>query len=262
MEPNETMVENEDLDTEVDDTLPEEVVEEETDESEDLADFTDSEEEPAEEKPEPAKTQGTSEPGWIKKRVGEAVDKALARQRLEMQAEREAIRAEYEAKYAPLMERMLEMDAQELVRTHKVGDIETARELVRLRNNQPAPAPKVEQPRQANGQFAPKEDPATSARIDMLKHQAARIKENSKIDVLKEFSENEEIKMKVIKGEMDFYDVADYMRKQKPSKRPPSPMRSPNGASGHNPNAIETMSDEQFARMEKRISEGARIRLS
>ena len=61
---------------------------------------------------------------------------------------------------------------------------------------------------------------------------------------------------------MDFYDVADYLKNQKPSRKPPSPMRSPNGASGQNPNAIESMSKEQFARMEKRISEGARIRLS
>ena len=57
-------------------------------------------------------------------------------------------------------------------------------------------------------------------------------------------------------------DVADYLKEQKSSKkRPPSPMRSPNGASGQSPNAIESMTDEQFARMEKRISEGARIRL-
>lgn len=256
MNPEETMVE-ENLDTgATDDTLPDEVVEEETDESEDLASFTDEEEEPAEEEPEqPA--QQASEPGWIKKRVEKAVAKAIEQTRAEMQAM-------FDQQMAPIREKMIEDEAQELVRSRKVSDIETARELVRLRNGQAAPAaeqPK-QQPRNANGQYAPKEDPATSARIDMLRHQADKIKGSGGPDVIAEFQNNEEIKKKVIKGEMDFYDVADYLKNQKPSRKPPAPVRSPNGASGQNPNAIESMSKEQFARMEKRIKEGARIRLS
>ena len=96
----------------------------------------------------------------------------------------------------------------------------------------------------------------------MLRHQAETIAKRGGPDVTKEFTNNEEINQKVISGEMDFYDVADYLKEQKSSrKRPPSPMRSPNGASGQSPNAIESMTDEQFARMEKRIAEGARIRL-
>ena len=153
----------------------------------------------------------------------------------------------------------MEMDAQELVKSHKCGDIETARELVRLRQGQSAQAPAAdeEKPRQANGQFAPKTDPATMARIDMLKHQADSIKAEGGPDVIAEWNSNEEIKKKVIAGEMDFYDVAKQM-KQAPKRKPPAPMRAPNGASGTNTNAISTMSDEQFARLEKRISEGAR----
>ena len=95
----------------------------------------------------------------------------------------------------------------------------------------------------------------------MLRHQADAIKGRNGPDVIAEFQSNPEIKKKVISGEMDFYDVADMMKA--PKKKPPAPMRSPNGASGtNNPNAIESMSKEQFARMEKRIAEGARIRLS
>ena len=255
MEPNETMVENV-PETEVDDTLPDEVVEEEQDESEDLAAYTESEE-PAQEQPVEESTP-SSEPGWIKKRVEKAVTKAIAETRAEMQAM-------FDQQMAPIRAKMMEDEAQELVRSRKVSDIETARELVRLRNGQsaaPQEAPKQERPRQANGQFAPKDDPATTARINMLQHQADRIKANKGPDVIAEFQNNKEIKQKVIAGEMDFYDVADYLKNQKPSRRPPSPMRSPNGASGQNPNAIESMSKEQFARMEKKISEGARIRLS
>ena len=179
------------------------------------------------------------------------------------------MRAEFDAQMAPFRAKMMEDEAQELVRRRKVADIETARELVRLRNGQPAAAPVTpvqeaprQQPRQANGQFAPKEDPGTSARISMLEHQADRIKEEYGIDVTAEFMNNEEIKRAVVTGEMDFYDVAKQMQSQQTRKRPPSPMRSPNGASGVSPNAIANMTDEQFERMERNIKErGARYEL-
>ena len=253
MEVNETMVEQGNAEENLDD-LPEDIVETE-EEPEESLDSVVSEDEPAEEPKEP-EPQAT-EPGWIKQRVNKAVQKAVAETEARMQAM-------FEQQMAPIRKKMMEDEAQELVRSRKVADIETARELVRLRNGQPeaAQAPKQEQPRQANGQFAPKEDPATTARIEMLRHQADRIKGSGGPDVIAEFNSNAEIRQKIISGEMDFYDVADYL-KQKPSKRrPPSPMRSPNGASGNNPNAIDSMSDEQFDRMERNIKEkGARYSL-
>ena len=95
----------------------------------------------------------------------------------------------------------------------------------------------------------------------MLAHQAKKIQASRGLDVMKEFNTNPEIKQKIISGEMDFYDVAEEMSKAQ-TRKPPAPMRSPNGASGTNqPNAIESMSKEQFARLEKRISEGARYNL-
>jgi len=242
MNPEETMVE-ENLDNTADDTL-EEVVEEEEDMSESLIEEDEAPAEPEEPK--------ATEPGWIKQRVNKAVEKAVRETEARMQAM-------FDQQMAPIREKIMEDEAQELVRSKKVADIETARELVRLRNGQPAAKVEQTQPRQANGQFAPKSDPATSARIDMLKHQADRIKAANGPDVIAEFQSNEEIKKKVISGEMDFYDVAEEMKK--PKRRAPSPMRSPNG-SFSNPNAIESMSDEAFARLEKRIAEGARIRLS
>lgn len=257
----ETMVEN--IDNEqADDTLEENVVEEEQDESESLDSLNEGGEETPDDEPEQPAQQSATEPGWIKKRVEKAVSKAVAETEARMQAM-------FDQQMAPIRARMMEDEAQELVRSRKVSDIETARELVRLRNGQSAAptdsspsAGDSTQPRQANGQFAPKSDPATEKQIAMLKHQANKIRSAGGPDVLAEFRENEEIKQKVIKGEMDFYDVRDYMNSQKTSKKKaPSPMRSPNGASGKNPNAIDTMSDEQFDRMEKRIKEGARYTL-
>jgi hypothetical protein len=237
MDFEETM-DNEELD------LSEEVVEDPEEEAEELPAEDDTPETPEEPK-------AKDEPGYVQKRI----DKALARERDSMRA---AIMAEIEAQYAPIKERLLEMDAQELVRTGQVKDIEIAKELIRLRNGQPV-REENPQPREANGQYAPKEDPATMARIDMLKHQADRIKAQGGPDVIAEWNSNEEIKKAVINGEMDFYDVAEQM--SKPRKRPPSPMRSPNGANAMQPNAITSMSDEMFDKMDKRISEGARYKL-
>ena len=257
MNPEETMVEQ-NLDNEaMDDTLPEDIVEETTEDSEDLSSITGEEVAPEEEKPE--EEPKATEPGWIKKRVEKAVEKAVRETEARMQAM-------FEEQMAPIREKMIEDEAQELVRNRKVADIETARELVRLRKGQaPATSPQTqqEQPRQSNGRFAPKEDAATTARIDMLKHQADAIRAKGGPDVIAEFQSNPEIKKKVIAGDMDFYEVADYLREQKPSrKKPPSPMRSANGATATSPNAIDSMSDEQFDRMERNIKEkGARYTL-
>lgn len=247
MDIDETMVEQ--IDTEEAEDLPNEVVEEEQDESEDLSTITGEEEEqPAQ--PEPQAT----EPGYIKKRIEKAVNKAVAETEARMQAM-------FDQQMAPIRQKMMEDEAQELVRSRKVADIETARELVRLRNGQPAQAQVEEpqQPRQANGQFAAKQDPAVTAKIDMLEHQAERIKASGGPDVIEAFQNNEDIKQAVVNGEMDFYEVAEYLKSQK--RRPPSPMRSPNGASSFNPNAIDSMSDEQFEKMERKIKEGARYTL-
>ena len=257
MDNEETMVEENFDDVPADDTLEESGIEE-TDESEDLESLDGGEQEQPED--ETPKEQGTgSEPGWIRKRVDKAVAKAVAETEARMQAM-------FDQQMAPIRERLLNEEAQELVRNGTVKDIETAKELVRYRqgipqatNEEPA---RTQQKRSANGQFASRneDEAAVTARIDMLTHQADRIKASGGPDVIAEFRNNKKIQEKVKAGEMDFYDVAEQMRS--PKRKPPSPMRSPNGASGQTPNAIDSMSDEQFKRLEKRISEGARYKLS
>ena len=252
MDNEETMVENEDFETEADDTLPESIEEEDESEEESLDSLSDEEdqEEQPEEQPQ---QQQASEPGWIKQRVNKAVQKAVAETEARMQAM-------FEQQMAPIREKMLLDEAKELVRQGEFKSLDRAKEYLQLKQGvAPAPAPQ-EQPRNEQGQFAPKQDdPGTSARVDMLAHQADAIKADTGFDVIDVFTNDEEIKQKVISGEMDFYDVAKQMKQSK--RRPPAPMRSPNGATGSNPNAIDTMSDEQFEKMEKRIREGARYAL-
>lgn len=259
MDFDETMVEQDDQVTE-DDAQFEGLTEETDDSEQELDEVLEDDEgtedsKPAEQSKE-TQPQGTSEPGWIKKRI----DKALTKQRAELEA---AYDAKLEAALAPFREQQIESQARELVRTGAVKDLETAKELVRYRQNQPQPqaqpTPSV-QPRNDKGQFTPRRDPETQARVDLLAHQADRIKERQGIDVTKAFMENEDIKEKVVSGEWDFYDVADHLRRQ-PKRKTSAPMRSPNGADGANVSTIATMSDEQFRRLDKSLDEGKRYRV-
>ena len=238
-------------DTSLDDFVEEEDESEEEDLPEEELEIPDeeSEEEEAEE-PEP---QPKSEPGWIKQRVQKAVDKAVA-QALAAQQE------QFNKQMAPIIAKMQEDEAQELVRSRKIADIETAREFVRLKNGQ-STEPRVEaKPRNEQGQFVSKEQIAHNAKIeakvDMLAKQADKIKANGGPDVMALFEKDPDIKKKVIDGEMDFYDVADMMKKTK--KKPPTPSRSPNGSGNITSNAFANMSSKQFERIERKLDEGVR----
>ena len=268
MDYEETMVDEEFDDTEVDDTLPEGIIEEDESEEEfpdeeeldidDLDDDSESYEEPEEEAPADDEPPPT-EPGWMKKRIGKAVEKAVRETEARMQAM-------FEQQMKPIREKMIEDEAQELVRSRKVADIETARELVRYRQGQPTSANthgeaqvRGEQPRNDRGQFTSQEQIANDARtrtqIDMLARQADKIKANGGPDVIKEFTENKDLQRRVVNGELDMYDIADMMQSRK-TKRPPTPARSPNGAANSAPNAFSNMSSKQFKKFEDRLEEG------
>ena len=258
MDYEETMVENEDFDAEADDTLPDDVEEEQDEsESESLDSIVDDDEGDQEPAAEP-ETPSASEPGWIKQRVNKAVQKAIAETEARMQAK-------FDEQMAPIREKMLNDEARELVRQGEFKSLDRAKEYLQLKQGLPTAqqaAPQQPQPRNEQGQFAPKQDPGTSTRVDMLAHQADAIKAETGFDVIDVFTNNEDIKQRVISGELDFYDVARMMNGNKKQKRHPAPMRSPNGASGSaQPNAIQNMSDEQFERMERKIREGARYSL-
>ena len=244
--------------------LPEGLVEETADESEvsleEVIDSTTESEQAADEQPAEAEPESppAKEPGYVKQRVEKAVAKATA--------ETEArLRAEFNAQMAPIMERLLVEDAKDLVRQGEFKNLETAKEYLRMKRNMPQPENVSQgQPRNANGQFAPKQQPAddvaTQARIDMLKHQAERIKASRNVDVIAEFNNNPDVKQRIIAGEIDFYDVAEEMSSRPKKSKPPAPMRSPNGAAtDQQVNAIMSMTDEQFAALQRRVKNGAVI---
>ena len=234
---------------EAEDSLSEDIVEELQDDSLSLDDVLNDEGQQDNGK-QPQSAGGQKEPGYVRQRIDKAVQKAVA--------ETEArLNAQFEAQMAPYREQLLNAQAQELVASGKVKDLETAKELVRYRQGLPAQQPEG-QPRNEKGQYTSQQgevSPATQARIDMLRHQADRIKASGGPDVIAEFRDNPEVKQKIITGELDFYDVAEQMRSR---RKPPSPMRSPNGASGNQKTPIDAMSDEQFNRLVKRVQGGAR----
>lgn len=249
------------------DQLPEGLVEE-TDETEiDLSEALDEnveEGQTADEQDEPEQTtdapKAKEEPGYVKGRIEKAVEK--------VRKEYESVLNPLREQLAAMQERMLKADAQELVKKGEFRSVETAEEYLRLK--QGLPAPSIEepngQPRNANGQFAPKQDAngdaATQARIDMLKHQASQIKNRTGVDVIKAFNENPDIKNRVIAGEIDFYDVAEEIGKQPKRGKPPAPMRTPNGAATTSAAmSIMDMDSKQFKRLVDRIQkEDLRIR--
>lgn len=255
MNENEEVMTEEELDTEdfvetEDDDLSGNVEEVEQDEDESLDSLESEDNQDA-----PEQTQAPSEPGWIKGRIDKAVRKAVAETEARMQAM-------FDQQMEPFRAKAREDEAQALLSSRKVADIETARELVNYRHGFSTESQQKAQPQPRNeqGQFAPKEDPVMMTRIDMLAHQADTIKDNTGIDLVPVLQNDEKVRDAIMNGEMDFYDLAAQMNNQR-QKRPPAPMRSPNGASGQQHNAINTMSDEAFDRMEKRIKEGARYAL-
>lgn len=250
------------IDTElVEELLPREDVEAPEEAAESLSSLTgegESQPEGQEEQTEDTGTNGPKEPGYVQGRIAKAVDKALAEAESRFTAQLKAI----EDRYAPMMERMMEMDAQELVRSGKVKDLETAKELVRYRNGQSAQQAPVQDGGQSGQQEAApaqKEDPVIKERIRILQNQADYIRQNNGPDVIAEFRNNKEIQEKVKNGEMDFYQVAEMMKKPQ-RKKPPAPMRSPNGVNGQIKGTIMSMSDKQFEMLEKRVQGGERFR--
>ena len=126
------------------DFTDEDLTEEEEDTSESLDSLDGEEEAPAEEEQQP-RTQGTSEPGWFQKRWNKEVGKLTSQIR-------EEVRNEYEQQFAPFKERLLEMDAKELVASGKIKDLEVAKEYLRMKGGMPsAPVQEAQQPREPNG---------------------------------------------------------------------------------------------------------------
>lgn len=203
------------------------------------------------------------EPGWIKTRVEQAVGKRIA----EVEAR---IRAEYEAKMAPLQEVMFEREADQLVADGEFKSRERALEYVRLKNGAPQTSAqqtgqKDTQPQQPardeQGRFTtPKTAQVPSdveARAKELFAQAEAIKVASGVDVLEIFNSDPEVKKRVSTGEWSFLDVYQVVTGQR-KPRVPSPTRSANSGSLDDVD-LRRMPKSQFAKLDEAIANGGVI---
>lgn len=190
------------------------------------------------------------EPGYVRKRIDDAVAKAVRETEQRMQAQ-------FEAQLAPIRESMYSRQADELVESGEFKSKERALEYVKLKagvSDLPA-EPETEQPRDAQGRFAQKEDPVITARADLLFAQAKKIQTNRGLDVMAEYQNNPDVQQKVLSGEWDFYDVAEAMN----PRRAPAPMRTANGASVGAVD-IAHMTDAQFDRLNANLAAGKTYR--
>ena len=182
------------------------------------------------------------EPGWIKQRIGKAVEKAVA--------EAEArVTAQYEAMLAPIRESVLDRQAEDLVKSGEFKSLETAKEYVRLKGgvvSAPAAEPDQQKPtvqqRDEQGRFVSNNDAMTHARADLLAKQAQKI------------NADEYMKHRVLSGEWDFYDVAESMAS--PQHNAPVPVRTSNGGTSPSAVSISGMTDDQFRRLQANLANG------
>ena len=215
-----------------------------------------NEQQPAAEANAPAEQPPQSEPGWMKKRVGAAVNKAVA--------EAEArIRAEYESQLAPLREMQLEAEADKLVADGVVTDRAVALELARARKGLPAkenpPTPNTP-PRDEQGRFVaktPEPDAEVKLRANMLVAQAENIRNATGVDVMALYNSYPDVREKIVSGEWDFTDVLN-AAKAPAARTAPAPVRNANGLGMGNVD-IRGMSSEQFHKMNDFLEHGGRI---
>lgn len=196
--------------------------------------------------------QPQKEPGWIKQRIGKAVEKAVA--------EAEArVTAQYEAMLAPIRESVLDRQAEDLVKSGEFKSLETAKEYVRLKGgvvpaaNEEQDQQKPAQQRDEQGRFTSTEA-VTRARADLLAKQAQKIKARQGLDVMHALNSDETIKNRVLSGEWDFYDVAESMTS--PQRNTPVPVRNPNGGTSPSAVSISGMTDDQFRRLQANLANG------
>lgn len=218
-----------------------------------------NEQQPVAEANAPAEQPPQSEPGWMKKRVGAAVNKAVA--------EAEArIRAEYESQLAPLREMQMEAEADKLMTEGIVTNREVAMELVRARKGLPpqntpaATPPAVNQPpRDEQGRFVarnPEPDNASQRRAQMLVTQAENLKAVTGVDVMALYNSDPDVHEKILSGEWDFTDVLK--QHNGAARSVPAPVRSANGLAMGSM-SISDMTDEQFDRLNDYLARGGKV---
>lgn len=204
---------------------------------------------------EPQSQPQQKEPGYIRKKVDAAVDRAI-------RETEDRMRAEFAAQLAPLRESMYERQAEALVASGEIKSKEMALKYVKaMAGIQAEPDQQTKpQPRNDKGQFASAKvteaDAEIKARARILVSQADKIKNTRGLDVGALYDTDPDVKSKILSGEWDFYDVAEMMNQ--PKRRVPSPVRSSNSGmlDDNMTRTIDGLTNAQFDRLLKNLEAG------
>lgn len=195
------------------------------------------------EEPAPSEPVQTEEPkGWIKTRIEKGIEKALP----EIE---NRIRAEYEAKFAPLMEAHMSQKADQLVASGKIADREMALEYLKLKGGEPIEK-QATQPRDEQGRFVATEGQQKAHELFM---QAKTIQKSTGVDVMNLYHNDPEVQQRVNSGEWDFADV--YQSTLKP--KAPTVVRG--GSGGFGQMDVSKMSSEAWKKLNEQLERGARF---
>lgn len=230
-----------------------------------------SEEQPAAQEEQPQQNEDgtdysvrTQENKALRGRYNEDVRKGVQAQLQELRAEWAAETKQMIAEaVAPFREAQIESEAQRLVASRQVANIELAREVARLRQGLPAQAQEQPQqaqaqtpPRDERGRFTQNQDPV-AARAKELSQQAAEIQRTYGIDVMAAFREDDTVRQNVGSGKWDFKDAALYLgsaKKNKPTA--PPAVRSTNGTRQGG-----RLTDRDMDAIDRAIAKGQKVRL-
>lgn len=230
-----------------------------------------SQEQPAEPEEQPQQNEDatdytvrTQENKALRGRYNEDVRKGVQAQLQELRAEWAAETKQMIADaVAPFREAQIESEAQKLVASRQVANIELAREVARLRQGLPPQAQEQPQqaqpqtpPRDERGRFTQNQDPV-AARAKELSQQAAEIQRTYGIDVMAAFREDDTVRQNVGSGKWDFKDAALYLgsaKKNKPTAPPAVRATNVNGVGGR-------LTDRDMDAIDRAIASGKKVRL-
>lgn len=207
------------------------------------------------------------EPGWFQGR--------LQKERAKWEAERQSEMATMIERQNALLERLIVLDAQDLVNSGEFKSLDRAIEYRRMQeglpvNQQPA-QPVSTQARDAQGRFVapqpqqPGPDQAAQQRAQVLVDQADVIQRATGVDVMNIYKTNPEVKQKVITGVWDFADVlknhGGLQQPAAPNPHVPAPVRSSNGVDLGNV-SVRKMSSQEFARLNDFLDKNGKVNMS
>lgn len=202
-----------------------------------------------------AEDKPAGDTGWFKKRMEDAVRKATpsieARVRGEYEAEMRTLREVV----AKLQSEQLERKAESLVASGEFKSLERATEYLKLGGGMPIEETKqVNTPaRDNNGRFV-----SAQQKANELYAEAQTIKETTGVDVYAMYTEDPEVKQKILSGEWRFKDVYNAHKEQEAKKATPAPVRSSNGMAIGDV-SISKMSANNFDQLNKLLAKGTKI---